>query len=526
MSGSDQRDRNMWIENVERVKQQALQKGLWYNGDGMVIAVSGGPDSMLLMHVLHELSVRSSEEKLRLVVAHVHHGFRGEESDREARIVEAEAAKLGIPFVMTRVDAPGYAEREGINPQAAARILRYHFLRETADRYGMTRIALAHHGDDQAETVLMHLIRGSGSAGLSGMSWSREQSGYIYVRPLLHMRKREILELCAYHGITYAEDSSNQKRDYTRNRIRMDILPLLEEENPRIIDAIGQTAEVLRSEQEWLEQQAVDYFHQHIVSWDNRMQQRAEPYTYIHKANLDMNWQHVSYKLRFLNGCAMDRNTFSKVHVALQRRLIKLILNYLLPDSDQAAEYGTIERIRVQALAEEPTTWKADIGSGLQFRREYNQLLWVNSDQEHQLVHVDGSDVDSQFIISDPNSSGQAAFPGMIGTLSWRIVSVPELNRETQPNRFHAAFDADRLEWPLVVRTRRPGDRMRLQGLKGSKKVQDMFVDYKIPPSLRDSIPLIEDGAGQLLWIAGLRRSDQSLVTNRTVRVLELSLRI
>lgn len=509
---------SLWEEAIERLKRQAHLRELWQDDDVIVIAVSGGPDSILLMHMLHAIHATTAvDHSQRLVVAHVHHGFRQAESDAEAEMVAAEAAKLGLSCEIARVDAPGYAAEHRMNPQAAARELRYQFLRQVAHQYGATRIALAHHGDDQAETILMHLIRGAGGTGLSGIAWSREEAGLTYIRPLLYLSKEHILDLCNKCYLTYAVDSSNELRKYTRNRIRMDILPLMEEENPRVVEAMGQMAEVTREEQDWLEQATLQFCDQHVMSWG--LQEVS--------GNQDnWRWEYTAYKKQFIGGCVLSRNIFCGVHVALQRRLIKLILNYLLPEAEQAADFSTIERIRLQARADHPTTWKTDIGHGLQFRREYDLLLFVM--QERMKDSSDSQEVssDNLFVIEPQVLSGTETVAGIMGTLSWRFLSIDEWRRSRCNSAYQAAFDADQLIWPLKIRTRRPGDRMRPQGLKGSKKVQDMFVDSKVPPSLRSSIPLVEDGAGQLLWAAGVRRSDVATVSDTTVQVWVLTLTV
>lgn len=522
-------ERSNWFDTVKDVARIGLQKQLWQAGDTVIIAVSGGPDSMMLMHLLHDMNACYPKHPLRLIAAHVHHGFRAEESDQEAMLVEAEAGRLGIPFVMKRVDSPGYAQQMGLNPQAAARVLRYQFLKETAQAYGATTIALAHHGDDQAETVLMHLIRGAGGVGLGGMAWSRSEDHLTYVRPLLELRKQDIVNLCEQQGIAYAVDSSNLKRDYTRNRIRMDILPLLEEENPRIVPALNQMAAVMREEQAWLHQETTEFFRQHATHWglemltagcnDGAGGDKEEGRTM-------KEWKQVSYKLRFTQGIRMDRQIFCASHVALQRRLIKLILNYLLPEEDLSVEFSTVERLRVQALVDEPTTWKADLSEHIQFRREYDDLLWVKVEQIEPFFNGQDSVMSCSISLDRETESGELQLPGHLGILSWEMAAVKDLSPTGAPDRFTVLFDADQLKWPLQVRTRKPGDRMQVQGLKGSKKVQDMFVDCKVPPSLRDCIPMLEDQEGRLLWIAGIRRSTHALTTTHSTRVLRLTLHV
>ncbi|WP_019420306.1 tRNA lysidine(34) synthetase TilS [Paenibacillus sp. OSY-SE] len=506
-----------WQQWIVRLKDSAEQRLLWHEEDTIVVAVSGGPDSMLLLYALHELiEQREVDGRGRLIVAHVHHGFRSRESDEEALFVEREAQKLGLPFAMTRVDAPGLAEQRGLNPQAAARELRYTFLQDVAQRYDASHIALAHHADDQAETVLMRMLRGTGSTGLAGMAWKREEGGLTYIRPLLHMRKTDILEWCAMRNIPYVTDSSNTKRDYTRNRLRLDILPLLENENPQLVSALCRMADTLRDEADWLEEETHRLFQRHVKTVNN---DEGSPFV-----------SHAG------SGYLLDRKTFCNTHVALQRRLIKLILNYLTREAEQI-DFDVIDTLRNAAAREHPSTWRMDVSRDVAFVREYDRLLWLRQD-------VSASDdirCVKSLTIHRTSTSGHLSLPLNNSMLHWMIRAAAD--RDATSNMRHlidssdssagprvrgrtweAQFDADTLCWPLHVRSRQPGDRMRVQGLNGSKKVQDMFVDAKIGPSLRSFIPIVTDHNGQIVWVPGVRRSDVALVQPSTQYIIHFVL--
>ncbi|MFW5438534.1 tRNA lysidine(34) synthetase TilS [Paenibacillus apiarius] len=515
--GPGQGSEYAWRQWMMRLKDTAEQHFLWNEGDTIVVAVSGGPDSMLLLYALHELIEQGEAEGARrLVAAHVHHGFRGRESDEEALFVEREAQKLGIRFEMTRVDAPGLAERRGLNPQAAARELRYHFLQDVAKHYGASHIALAHHADDQAETVLMRMLRGTGSSGLAGMAWKREEGELAYIRPLLHMRKTDILEWCAMRNIPYITDSSNTKRDYTRNRLRLDILPLLENENPQLVGALCRMADTLRDEADWMEEETRRLFQCHVKTVSN---DEGSPF--------------VSYAG---SGYLLDRGAFCNTHVALQRRLIKLILNYLTREAEQM-DFDVIETLRNAAAREHPSTWRMDVSRDVVFVREYDRLLWLLQD----VAASDDIRCVTSLTIHRTSSSGRLSLPLNNSTLHWMIGAATDRDAAGNIRNFidgsdsiarprvrgrawEAQFDADILCWPLHVRSRQPGDRMRVQGLNGSKKVQDMFVDAKIAPSLRSFIPIMTDNNGQIVWVPGVRRSDVALVQPSTQCIIHFVL--
>lgn len=500
-----------WRQWTEKLRDTVERHRLWNDGDRIVIAVSGGPDSMLLLHAIAAVTGHRPGSG-RLIIAHVHHGFRPQESDDEARFVEREAERLGIRLAMKRVDAPGWAAAQKMNPQAAARQLRYDFLREVAVREQAPVIALAHHADDQAETVLMRLLRGTGGTGLSGMAWKREADGFSFVRPLLGVRKAELLEWCRLRGISYVTDSSNAKTDYLRNRIRIEVMPRLEQENPGLVASLCRTADVLREENDWMEEQARQLF------------QRV--------ARTVKDGEDVPLESSPPDIVVLDRTALVQAHVALQRRLIKLILNYLTREAEQA-DFDTVEALRNAAIRERPSTWKTDAAPGVEFRREYDRLLWLR-----QPIGPDknGPDV-LDMTIDRTYESGSLPIPSNGSRLRWQLewAAGSSISQEAAPQaafrrtqvpsgQTEALFDAEQLCWPLRVRHRRDGDRMRILGLNGSKKVQDMFVDAKIAPSLRGTVPIVTDANGQILWVPGVRRSDAALVGPSTDCVLRLEL--
>lgn len=465
-------------ELVRKIADIAHTERLWQRGETIVVAVSGGPDSSALLHALHRLA---DPEGIRLVAAHVDHGFRGEESAQEAEMVRAFAGRLGVPFETVRLDLPVYIEETRMNAQAAARKLRYDFLHEVAARRGAARIALAHHADDQAETVLMRILRGAGPGSLAGIPIRRREKKVELIRPLLRMNKIELLRYCEENGVPYCIDSSNEQRYYFRNEVRLDILPYLSRFNPRLPEALARLSEIAAEEDAWMAGETEAAFKRLV---------------------------------RCSGGeCAMDRRPFLGLHVALQRRLIKLILNYLSLETETAS-FERIETIRLAALGEE-TTWTLDAGGGIRCVREYDTLRWISQRDGRSL----------------PGRTGRYAYRV---SADCRLLHVPEAGcsfrfdeapggEKTRPSgRMEACFDADRLAYPLTVRNRRPGDRMRVIGLNGSKKVQDMFIDEKIPPSRREAMPLLTDSEDRIVWIPGLRRSPFALPDDSTRRVLRV----
>jgi len=466
---------------VEQVRQIGREERLWSPGDCIIVAVSGGPDSVALLHMLHHLAAEPDFE-LRLVCAHVNHGFRGAESDEEAEFVRRMASELGIPFELGVFDIPSYMKESGHGAQPAAREKRYEFLHSVAKKYGAAAIALAHHADDQAETVLMRILRGSGSSGLAGMRMKRREKNVELIRPLLRIYKDDLIHMCQKTGIPYVTDSTNLLPKYARNAIRLDVLPFLGQYNSGLAESLNRLAEVVGTEDDFIQQKA-EQVYQELVFDEGGV---------------------FSFKIE----------SFVALHAALQRRLIKLILNYL-PLGTEDNDFTKIEAIRKGAIQELPTTWSLDLGGGLRCMREYDTIRFMPDARDSGLSYTYPVE-DFPAEISVPGTEHCLRFTRYGANMG--SVSLDELGDE------EAVFDADKLLYPLTVRSRLPGDFMKVIGLNGSKKVKDIFIDAKIPPSSRSLIPMVTDAKGQIIWIPGLRRSAIATVSQHTTSVLRIVL--
>ena len=462
---------------VEKIERMIRSERLMAPEDRIVVAVSGGPDSIALLHILFLLSERW---QWKLVVAHVNHQFRGEESDREATFVVEYADQLGLPCEVGLIDVPAYIRESGLNSQLAAREKRYIYLQQVASDYECHLIALAHHADDQAETVLMRFLRGSGSTGLAGIRLRRPLKNVELIRPLLRIYKSEVLEHCLKHELRFCIDSSNAQRKYFRNQVRNDLIPLLQQFNPQLPEAMNRLAEVLGQEDDYMEQEVEAVFKKHVA--------------FDHK------------------GIQLSRLTFGLLHVALQRRLIKLILTYLA--SDQGTfDFVRLELIRTAIIQEQTSALTLHIRDNIYFIREYDILRFTSSDPP--LFAFNFSIVEAE--------SGELTLPD-----EWKL-SYSTYSREgesrldDQWTKNHVMFDLDLLHFPLSVRSRENGDRIQVIGLNGSKKVKDIFIDEKVPLRLRSKIPLVIDASGHILWIPGFRRSAHALSSEQTIRFFTMS---
>ncbi len=465
------------MDFVHKVERTIREEQLLQAGSTIVVAVSGGPDSVALLRALHALS---ADWGWKLVVAHVNHQFRGEESDREAGFVAALADELRLACEIGRIDVPGYAKDKAMNAQAAAREKRYDFLFGVAEQYGADKIALAHHADDQAETVLMRIIRGTGPSGLTGIPFRRTERKTELIRPLLRIYKSEILQYCEDHHYEYCTDSSNAERKYFRNQVRLDVMPFLQRYNGRLPQTLNRLADMMRPEDDYIEREAERLFH--------RLAAKEEA------------------------GYFFSRKSFLSEHVALQRRLIKLILNYLFAEPD-TLDYTKIELIRAAVLQEEAPSLSLDVSERIRFVREYDRVGLTTANAEPRPGYC--------YMLRD--EAGELSIPEADAVLRYGAADRAEADI-VRAGHDEAFFDLDKLVFPLTVRSRRDGDRMEIAGLAGRKKVKDIYIDDKIPRSERERIPLIVDADGRVLWIAGVRRSRHALVDENTGRILHMKL--
>ncbi len=459
-----------------RFREEAEAEGWAEPGAAIVAGVSGGPDSMALLHLLRGLAETAP---LRIVVAHANHQFRGAESDAEEALVRTVADAWGLPFESAALGVPAYIGETGMNAQSAAREKRYAFLREVARKHGCSGIALGHHADDQAETVMMRIIRGTGPGGLSGMPGRRREKEMELIRPLLRITKRELLDYCKRNEVPYAVDSSNADRHYFRNAVRLDVLPMLEAHNPRLKESLVRLAELASAEDACMEGEALKAYRLAVTPEGE--------------------------------GFRVDLRRFRNLHVALQRRLVKLILS-CSKALERQLEYRLVEDIVSAMAADRPAVARAELGGGWAFVREYDEVYMgpprpvpgtyfykVEAGTTGVVVRETGDRFELE------RSAGTAAF----------APASPE----------EACFDEEALRYPLWIRGRRPGDVIEPIGLNGSKKVQDMFVDAKVPRHRRDSLPLLVDGDGRVLWIPGMRRSRHATVSGATRKTLRIALR-
>ena len=428
----------------------------------IVVAVSGGPDSMALLHALAQEAERA---RLKLWVAHLNHLLRGLEATADATLVRKSAETLGLPYTFGIYDVAAIHRREGGSLEAVARRVRYRFLARVALKVGADRVAVGHTADDQAETVLLRLLRGTGVTGLAGMApdaplpFAPNGSNLRVVRPLLGVTRAQVEAYCAEQGLQPRYDSSNDAPEYTRNRVRHEVLPLLRTINPSVSDALNRLAAHARSDDDLLTT-LTDAAWPNVVVAENK-------------------------GLVELSATALKAQ-----HPAMQTRLVRRAL-LLARGSNQDSD--TNETDAIIGLLAGSGTVSVQLAGGLVAQRSYDRLLLTlahDPDIEEQCGHALGGPVELQV-------PGEAVLPG------WHITArlVPA-GMDVPDDVFQARLDPVAVGERLTVRAWSPGDRIQPLGMTGHRKLQDVFVDAKVPAPCRDRIPVIAGPQG-IVWVAG-----------------------
>lgn len=458
---------------LRTIRATAEKYNMLSRGDLVLVAVSGGADSVALLHALHSLQPAYG---IGLHVAHLEHGLRGEAAIEDMRFVESLCRKIGVPSTSRSISIPERAEASTLSVEAVARQTRYAFLNDVAKETGATKIATGHNANDQAETVLLNLIRGSGIAGLRGIRPAIE--GKI-IRPLIEAKRDEILLYLKEKGLEFRTDASNMDDAYDRNRVRKSLLPLVEAEfNPRIVDSLVRTASVFSLVAEYLDERVAE----------------------VTKACC-----------RFEDGrITVDLGAFAQVPHAVKLFTLYSLVRSLEGD-DQVVSFDMLTAL-VNFAERSKSGSRIDIGSGIVAIREFANLTLGRDVSLAEPYEV-------PLAIPGQTRIGEVGFVFETAILSERPASA-DLYKSGEA----ACFDLDKLVLPLTARNWREGDRIRPFGLSGSKKIHDVFIDEKVPVSERSVIPIVSD-RDEVIWVAGVRRSEKARVTDQTRTVIRIAFR-
>ena len=465
---------------IERVRRYVAQHALWTVDTRVVAAVSGGADSVALFCLLQQLAARGDCHLAGL--AHLHHHIRGEAADGDAAWCRELAARAGVPAVIGEADVPALARRDGVSLEVAGREARQQFYTDAQATLNASRVAVAHTRDDQAETVLLRLVRGAGPLGLSGMAPRRDH----LVRPLLDIPRAELRSYLSEIGVTWREDATNADRAIPRNWVRHEVLPRLRELNAQADAALARAAGLLRTD---------------AVFLDGLANEAATRLVSLEEGATGAKGAAAAGRR-----VTIDAAELGRLPLALARRVALRALETANP----SRSYGLEE---AELLCETAAGGVGGSLVGLEMERFGAAVVLVS--------RLPGAASFDPFEL-------QLDMPGVVDAPHgrWTLsASGPMPRHEARAEAGQVMLDAGTLSPGLIVRPRRPGDRLHPLGAPGRKKVQDVFVDRKIPRDDRDREPIVTDEMGRIVWVAGQVLAAPFRVTSLTTTVVVLTLR-
>jgi tRNA(Ile)-lysidine synthase len=446
---------------------------MFKEGDKVIVAVSGGPDSISLLHILNSIK---DKFRITLYVAHVNHCLRGEEANKDEEYVKHFCEMLGIECFSKRIDINKLSVERGLSSESAGREARYEFFNELIDKLQANKIALAHNANDQAETVLMRIIRGSGMEGIVGIKPVR---GNIFVRPLINIRRVNIERYCEENRLNPRIDKTNLENIYTRNKIRLELIPyIMDNFNSDVISAIDRLANTISKDNEYLEEIALEKY----------------------KSYCDIK----------ANKVIINKEAFLEKE-AILTRILRLAL------SEIKGNLYNVEKIHIYDLInlqKNGTGKKITLPDGLIGFNNYGniELYFINKEI--------GKIEKKQYIL---RINEKIYFEAYDMEVSTRLIQRDEkIDFKENPNIKY--FDYDKIKGNIVIRTREIGDKFSPFGMKGSKKLKDLFIDLKISQEKRDKIPLICFGES-IAWIVDYRISEDFKVSKETNNILEIKIK-
>jgi tRNA(Ile)-lysidine synthase len=462
-------------------------------GDSVLVCVSGGPDSVALLHIILSLTQRFS---LRVGVAHLNHSLRQKDSDDDAEFVASLARKFDLPCYIKKEDVGKYRHEKKLSLEEAARIVRYRFFESVSEKYMFNKIAIGHNADDNAELVLMHLLRGSGPLGISGIPPAR--NGKI-IRPLIKLTKSELLEFLAVNELKFVLDKSNNDQRYLRNKIRHHLIPHLKSSyNRKIVETINRFASIIRSEDEWIDDLINPIFNKAVSTADN-------------------------------NSVALSISSINELHIAAQRRIIRKAI---------AEIKGNLRRITFSHIASvisllnsghafgridlPDRIWIKRDGDTISFSREKGVLRDLNKklSNENKLLF--------EYRILKPETGfkteilPRSLLIKELGlNMKFSKIDIKNLSDIHRAGHNIAFFDMDKLGFPLVLRNFRPGDRFQPFGMSGTQKVKKYFINNKVTRAQRAKCAILLSQE-KIMWVVGHRIDDFFKVKQSTENILKV----
>ncbi len=479
-------------EIIEQVNATILKHDMIKTGDHVLMGVSGGADSIGMVHIL--LMLCSAELNIQLGIAHFDHGLRGTQSQRDAGFVDGVARKFNLPFYLEKEDISKFSIDHKLSVEEAGRTLRYQFLFKTAADHGFDKIALGHNRNDMAETVLMNIFRGSGPQGIAGIPPKR---GMI-IRPLIDILKSDIETFVDRENIAFVTDSSNNDLCFLRNQIRLELIPLLASSyNSDIVETLSRTAEIFREEQSWIDT---------IIN------------PLFESVRLDEDEPNIALSIPDLK----------KTPLAASRRIIRKAI-FQVKGNLQGVGFKHMDAIFELMLSPHGKNKILDLPGPIKIKREHARLIIVrrkNSGRTHSNSHDN--------MRNFPGFSYQINEPGSVYIkeidywIELEPISADQVHRLKQLNVItetgqEAYMDMSRAGFPITIRSWSPEDRFSPLGLRGTQKVKKFLSNNKVPLSKRKTIAILEH-AGCIIWVAGFRIDNCVRIKTDSEKVLKARL--
>ena len=463
-------DKLTLLPTEKKALSAILEHGMVKSGDRIVVAVSGGPDSVCLLNILFQLR---KPLNANLIVAHLDHGLRPNEDEKETEFVANLTRRLNLSLAYDKVN--NLTKAHGTTIEEKAREIRYQFLTKVLDEYHAQKVALGHNMNDQAETVLMHILRGTGPTGLSGIPPIRENR---FIRPLINITRDEIQTYLKQKDMPFMMDSSNLEKRFLRNKIRLELIPLLLNYQPMLIEHLGELAFLCRQEDQFMVEEAIKVLEMMILDSSE------------HSLDLSL-------------------TTFKSFSIPLQYRIIRQAIKRVKGNL-RRIDIGHIKAVMDLANKERPQI-KINLPENITVKKIYERLrfsLGVEIETGNFSYYIKNM---GRFQIQEINQT----------------ISLEEISKKDfllpSPSSREAFLDLDMFHWPIRVRNFRAGDRFIPLGLSGFKKLKDIFIDNKIPTEERKKIPILENG-NDIVWVCGIRIDNRYRVNEKTKRILRCKL--
>ncbi|AGK99266.1 tRNA lysidine(34) synthetase TilS [Clostridium pasteurianum] len=455
---------------LDKVLKTIQENSMFSINDKVIIAVSGGPDSMCLLHILNSIK---SKLKIKLIAAHVNHCLRGEEADYDEFYVKEFCDKLNIDFYSVRIDINKLAKDKGISSEMAGRAARYEFFEKIKDKIGAQKIAIAHNANDQAETILMRIMRGTGISGIIGIKPMRDG---VFVRPLIKVNREEIEYYCEKNHINPRIDKTNLENIYGRNKVRLELIPYIKKNfNKDIVMTLNRLSETVEIDSDYLEYVSLEKY--------KLLCEEKEDKIIIHKK-------------AFLE------------HRAIVTRIIRKSISYITGSTYNFEKKHVLDIINIQIHA---TGTTLDLPNNIKVYNNYGDIsIYFKNEQN---INEDINEY--ELFIGKRN-----IIPEKTIKITLRAIDGNE-KIKFRENNFIKYFDYDKIKDKIILRYRKKGDKFTPIGMNGSKKLKDIFINMKIEKSLRDRIPLICFG-DEISWIVGYRVSNKFKIGENTKKILEI----